>query len=78
MQLAPVGELDRVIAAAIPITSSLAKHTNDLMTSFYFQTLSGFAVEFGWGGREVDDATWQAEAYRATSVWGHRHPLPAR
>lgn len=70
--------LDRVIAAGLPITSSLGKHTNDLMTSFYVQTPSGFDVEFGWGGREVDDATWQVETYHATSVWGHRHPLPAR
>ena len=39
----------------IPIASSLGHHTNDLMTSFYMVTPSGFQVEYGHGGREIDD-----------------------
>jgi hypothetical protein len=69
--------LDRVVAAGLPISSSLGKHTNDRMTSFYVRTPSGFDVEYGWGGVEIDDATWQVTSYDATSIWGHRSPHAA-
>jgi hypothetical protein len=42
------------------------------MTSFYMRTPSGFDVEYGWGGREVDDAVWQVETLHSTSIWGHQ------
>jgi biphenyl-2,3-diol 1,2-dioxygenase len=64
--------LDRAAAAGTPISSSLGKHTNDRMTSFYARTPSGFDVEFGWGGIEVDDATWSPTHYDSGSLWGHR------
>src|ERR1700744_5557454 len=35
------------------------RHPNDLMTSFYAKTPSSFMIECGWGGRELDLATWQ-------------------
>jgi 2,3-dihydroxybiphenyl 1,2-dioxygenase len=60
----------------IPIMRSLGRHTNDHMLSFYMQTPSGFQVEFGWGGREVDDATWQVQQHTSGSMWGHK-PVPA-
>jgi len=51
---------------------TLGRHTNDLMTSFYARTPSSFMVECGWGGREVDPATWQAvEMTHGPSLWGH-------
>src|SRR5205823_7025438 len=37
---------------------TLGRHTNDLMTSFYAKTPSSFMMECGWGGREIDPATW--------------------
>jgi hypothetical protein len=47
------------------------------MFSFYMASPSGFNVEFGWGGKTVDDTTWQVEHYHSTSVWGHRRqPVP--
>ena len=50
----------------------LGRHTNDLMISFYVASPSGFNVEYGWGGRTIDDeSTWTVENYRATSIWGH-------
>ena len=64
--------LDRANAAGVPIASSLGKHTNDQMVSFYMQTPSGFDVEYGFGGIEIDDATWQVGAHHATSIWGHQ------
>ena len=42
------------------------------MVSFYLASPSGFALEYGWGAREVDDATWQVEYYDSLdSIWGH-------
>jgi 2,3-dihydroxybiphenyl 1,2-dioxygenase len=58
----------------IPIASTLGRHTNDLMTSFYMATPSGFQVEYGHGGREIDDATWTVQRYTEASLWGHRAP----
>jgi len=55
----------------LPITMSLGRHINDQMLSFYVQTPSGYNVEYGWGGRLVDDATWTVQQYRTGSVWGH-------
>ena len=56
----------------IEITSTLGRHTNDHMLSFYMRTPSGFEIEYGWGGREVDDATWHVQKHHAPSIWGHR------
>ena len=59
----------------VPITMNLGKHTNYHMVSFYLRTPSGFAVEYGWGAREVDDATWQVQVHTAGSIWGHQGSL---
>lgn len=56
----------------IEIVATLGRHTNDHMLSFYLRTPSGFEIEYGWGGREVDDATWHVQKHRAGSIWGHR------
>jgi 2,3-dihydroxybiphenyl 1,2-dioxygenase len=67
--------LDRARSAGVEITSSLGKHTNDRMISFYMRTPSGFDVEYGFGGVEIDDATWQPATHHATSFWGHKGRL---
>ena len=56
----------------IPIVMNLGRHTNDHMLSFYMKTPSGFGVEYGWGAREVDDATWQVQMHTSGSIWGHK------
>lgn len=54
------------------IATTLGRHTNDFVTSFYAFTPSDFMLEYGWGGRHVDDATWQAvEVKDGPSLWGH-------
>lgn len=58
----------------VPITMNLGKHTNDHMVSFYLRTPSGFAVEYGWGAREVD-RTWQVQVHTSGSIWGHQGSL---
>ena len=63
---------DMIQESDITITRGLGRHTNDHMTSFYMKTPSGFDVEWGWGAREVDDATWQVQRHEKGSIWGHR------
>jgi biphenyl-2,3-diol 1,2-dioxygenase len=58
--------------SGIEITSSLGRHTNDHMLSFYMRTPSGFEIEYGWGGRQIDDRTWHVQKHHAPSIWGHR------
>ena len=66
--------LERATAAGTPITSSLGRHTNDQMVSFYVRTPAGFEVEFGQGAIEVDDATWRVGRHDKPSSWGHHRP----
>ncbi|MCH2172692.1 VOC family protein [Myxococcota bacterium] len=63
--------LDRVQGADLHLSSTLGRHTNDQMTSFYVRSPSGFDVEFGCGGILVDDATWTTGEITAPSFWGH-------
>ena len=54
------------------IATTLGRHTSDFLTSFYTWTPSAFMVEYGWGGRDIDPATWQAsERKEGPSMWGH-------
>ncbi len=54
------------------IAFTLGRHTNDYVTSFYAHSPSDFFVEYGWGGRLVDPATWQPyEMQDGPSLWGH-------
>ena len=61
------------------IGTTLGRHTNDFMTSFYARTPSDFMIEYGWGGRAIDPANWQAvQLTHGPSLWGHeRSWLPA-
>ena len=54
------------------VATTLGRHTSDFITSFYTFTPSGFMVEYGWGARSIDPATWQAyERKEGPSLWGH-------
>jgi 2,3-dihydroxybiphenyl 1,2-dioxygenase len=65
---------DRCMDARQPFEMTLGVHPNDRMFSFYVRTPSGFSVEFGWGGRVIDEATWQFQRLDRLSTWGHRAP----
>ena len=54
-----------------PVSSTLGRHANDLMVSFYVQTPGGFDIEYGTDGRIVDDSTWVSRETTAVSLWGH-------
>jgi 3,4-dihydroxy-9,10-secoandrosta-1,3,5(10)-triene-9,17-dione 4,5-dioxygenase len=64
--------IDRCARHGAPQVSTLGRHANDLMVSFYLRTPSGFDIEYGTDGLLVDDATWVARETTAHSVWGHR------
>jgi 3,4-dihydroxy-9,10-secoandrosta-1,3,5(10)-triene-9,17-dione 4,5-dioxygenase len=63
--------LDRLTEQGVPVTVTLGRHSNDHMTSFYLRTPSGFDVEYGVGGRIVEDS-WVPTWFRSPSIWGHR------
>jgi 2,3-dihydroxybiphenyl 1,2-dioxygenase len=65
---------DRAIRGGVRVMQTLGRHPNDRMFSFYAKTPSGFQFEFGWGGRRIDDATWQTTTYDHISEWGHHPP----
>ncbi len=63
---------DRAMAEPGRIGTSLGRHTNDRMMSFYANTPSDFLMEYGWGGLTIDEATWQPfEMKYGPSLWGH-------
>ena len=66
--------LDIVNHRQIPLAMGLGRHPNDLMTSFYVRTPSGLEIEYGTGGRTIDDDSWEVGSYDAMSLWGHKPP----
>ena len=73
LNLDDVGQgYDLALAEPEGISTTLGRHTNDFMTSFYARTPGDFLIEYGWGGRSIDPATWQVSEMRhGTSLWGH-------
>lgn len=63
---------DLALAKPETIGTTLGRHVNDHMTSFYSWTPSNFLVEYGWGGRSIDPASWTPhERTEGPSLWGH-------
>lgn len=54
------------------LTRGLGRHTNDKAVSCYFDTPSGWEIEYGWSGLQVDDEMWIVRQLAGpTSLWGH-------
>ncbi|MGI9287935.1 MAG: VOC family protein [Pseudomonadales bacterium] len=64
--------LDRVNEREIPIVSTLGRHTNDRMLSFYMATPTGFAMEFGCDGLQMDWEGYTPTVSTLPSIWGHK------
>ena len=62
---------DRAVAAGHAITTSLGRHRNDGMFSFYVRSPVGFDVEVGCHGLLVDE-TWTPSRFVEGDVWGHK------
>lgn len=62
---------DRMLASGVRLMATLGKHTNDHMTSFYFMSPGGFAIEYGFGGRTIDWDHHTVFESTSVSLWGH-------
>lgn len=62
---------DRMLANEVPISATLGQHLNDRMISFYMKSPSGFDVEFGYGGLQLDWSRHNAFEFTRVSLWGH-------
>lgn len=63
--------LDAVGSHGFPLSSTLGRHTNDKMVSFYVRAPGGWDLEYGTDGLLVDEAHYTAEEITADSYWGH-------
>jgi 3,4-dihydroxy-9,10-secoandrosta-1,3,5(10)-triene-9,17-dione 4,5-dioxygenase len=63
--------LDRVGEAGFSVSSTLGRHTNDKMISFYVRAPGGWDIEYGTDGMLVDETSYTAEEISADSYWGH-------
>jgi 3,4-dihydroxy-9,10-secoandrosta-1,3,5(10)-triene-9,17-dione 4,5-dioxygenase len=66
--------LDNCLDQGVPLRTLLGRHTNDHMISFYCDSPSGLTIEYGFGGRQIDNATHETGRYESASFWGHRPP----
>ncbi|MCV7285499.1 biphenyl-2,3-diol 1,2-dioxygenase [Mycolicibacterium wolinskyi] len=64
--------LDRVNAEGFQLSSTLGRHTNDKMVSFYVRAPGDWDIEFGTEGMRVDESYYTAEEITADSYWGHQ------
>ncbi|MGW5648671.1 VOC family protein [Saccharopolyspora sp. NPDC003752] len=64
--------LDRVMDSGYHVSSTLGRHTNDKMVSFYVRTPGGWDLEVGCEGMLVDESAYSAEEITADSYWGHK------
>ena len=71
-----VAALDRAVANNVHISSTLGRHMNDKMFSFYMQTPAGFMLEFGYDGMQPDWDTFKTTNSIAPSYWGHEFNMP--
>lgn len=62
---------DRMHAAGVALSATLGQHLNDRMTSFYMKTPSGFDLEYGYGGLQVDWNEHSTFEFTRVSLWGH-------
>ncbi|MGW0177046.1 biphenyl-2,3-diol 1,2-dioxygenase [Rhodococcus sp. NPDC003322] len=63
--------LDRVNRNDFSISSTLGRHTNDKMISFYVRAPGGWDLEFGTEGMLVDERHYTSEEITADAYWGH-------
>jgi 3,4-dihydroxy-9,10-secoandrosta-1,3,5(10)-triene-9,17-dione 4,5-dioxygenase len=68
--------LDRCNAGGAHISSTLGKHSNDFMVSFYVRTPGGFDLEFGCDGFMPDWSTWVPTYSLIPDLWGHHWSPP--
>ena len=62
---------DLALAEEGRIATTLGRHVNDHVTSFYARSPGEFMVECGWGGRLIEPGWQPKEVTEGPSLWGH-------
>ncbi|WP_231123663.1 VOC family protein [Nocardioides sambongensis] len=70
--------LDEINKRGFSLSSTLGRHTNDKMISFYVRAPGGWDIEYGCEGMLVDETSYTAEEITADSYWGHDWIAPVR
>ena len=68
--------LDRVNKAGFPLMSTLGRHCNDNMLSFYVVGPGGIAVEYGCEGKRFDWDNFEPTESTVGDYWGHEYVPP--
>ncbi len=56
----------------LKMNMTLGRHSTDRMLSFYVNTPTGFAIEYGWGAVDIDEENWNTTRSEfPAEVWGH-------
>ncbi|MEO3784700.1 VOC family protein [Actinocorallia sp. B10E7] len=63
--------LDNINKRGFSLSSTLGRHTNDKMVSFYVRAPGGWDIEYGCDGMLVDETYYTAEEITKDSYWGH-------
>lgn len=63
--------MERTIEHGFSISSTLGRHTNDKMVSYYLRAPGGWDIEYGYDGLMVDENSYLPENITADSYWGH-------
>lgn len=64
--------MDRVREHNVKIITNFGRHTNDRMVSIYVESPAGFALEYGFGGVQINWDEYTPTESARPSVWGHR------
>lgn len=68
---------DRVNAAGLPVITTLGRHINDNMVSFYFLAPGGIPMEVGYDGFQFDWTDFEPTLSTEGDHWGHEYNFPA-
>lgn len=70
--------LDRANAAKIPLMSTLGRHCNDEMLSFYMFAPGGIGIEYGCEGLQIDPDHFTPTVSTEADIWGHEYFFHAK
>jgi 3,4-dihydroxy-9,10-secoandrosta-1,3,5(10)-triene-9,17-dione 4,5-dioxygenase len=68
--------MERAKTHEVPLAATLGRHVNDKMFSFYLKSPTGFAVEYGCDGLQIDPNRWVTTTSLPVSDWGHVWAAP--
>jgi 3,4-dihydroxy-9,10-secoandrosta-1,3,5(10)-triene-9,17-dione 4,5-dioxygenase len=63
---------DRAVRGGAHISATIGRHANDKMISFYVRSPSGFDIEYGCEGWQVDWSSFTPTTSLIDSIWGHK------